>query len=67
MVDMLETGDHQITLLFQSRLSIGERKPVILHFPFTWPQESDHARRCVLGARPDHAGLLAAARPGLRR
>ncbi|ADG11678.1 hypothetical protein B7G68_16605 [Caulobacter segnis] len=38
VVDMLETGDHQITLLFQSRLSIGERKPVILHFPFTWPQ-----------------------------
>jgi hypothetical protein len=38
VVDMLETGDHQITLLFQSRLSIGERKPVILRFPFTWPQ-----------------------------
>ena len=38
VVDMLETGDHQITLLFQSRLSIGARKPVILHFPFTWPQ-----------------------------
>ncbi|MDR6773317.1 S8 family peptidase [Azospirillum sp. BE72] len=38
VVDMLETGEHQITLLFQSRLSIGERKPVILHFPFIWPQ-----------------------------
>ncbi|MFK3888831.1 S8 family peptidase [Sphingomonas sp. NPDC079357] len=38
VVDMLETGDHQITLLFQSRLSIGERKPVILRFPFTWPE-----------------------------
>ena len=35
---MLETDDHQITLLFQSRLSIGEKKPVILRFPFTWPQ-----------------------------
>lgn len=35
---MLETGDHQITLLFQSRLSIGEKKPVILRFPFVWPQ-----------------------------
>ncbi len=38
VLDMLETDDHQITLLFQSRLSIGERKPVILRFPFTWPQ-----------------------------
>lgn len=38
VADMLETDDHQITLLFQSRLSIGERKPVILRFPFTWPQ-----------------------------
>lgn len=38
VIDMLETDDHQITLLFQSRLSIGERKPVILRFPFSWPQ-----------------------------
>ena len=38
LIDMLETGDHQITLLFQSRLSIGERKPVILRFPFVWPE-----------------------------
>jgi hypothetical protein len=38
VADMLETTDHQITLLFQSRLSIGERKPVILRFPFVWPQ-----------------------------
>jgi hypothetical protein len=38
VADMLETDDHQITLLFQSRLSIGQRKPVILRFPFTWPQ-----------------------------
>lgn len=37
VAEMVETGDHQITLLFQSRLSIGERKPVILRFPFTWP------------------------------
>jgi hypothetical protein len=36
--EMLQTGDHQITLLFQSRLSIGEKKPVILRFPFTWPR-----------------------------
>lgn len=38
VADMLETDDHQITLLFQSRLSIGERKPVILRFPFAWPE-----------------------------
>lgn len=35
---MVETDDHQITLLFQSRLSVGERKPVILRFPFRWPE-----------------------------
>ena len=35
---MLETGDHQITLVFQSRLTIGERRPAILRFPFSWPQ-----------------------------
>ncbi len=34
---MLETDDHSITLVFESRLSIGERKPVILRFPFAWP------------------------------
>lgn len=38
VADMLETDDHEITLLFQSRLSIGVRKPVILRFPFVWPQ-----------------------------
>lgn len=34
---MLETGDHQITLVFQSRLTVGERRPAILRFPFNWP------------------------------
>lgn len=34
---MLETDDHSITLVFESRLSIGERRPVILRFPFAWP------------------------------
>jgi hypothetical protein len=43
---MLETDDHQITLLFQSRLSIGEKKPVILRFPFTWPQSLVAGGRC---------------------
>lgn len=43
---MLETDDHQITLLFQSRLSIGEKKPVILRFPFTWPQSLVTDGRC---------------------
>lgn len=52
VVDMLETDDHQITLLFQSRLSIGERKPVILRFPFTWPQSlTDAQGRCSGRAR----------------
>ena len=34
---MLETDDHSITLVFESRLTIGERKPAILRFPFIWP------------------------------
>ncbi|MEM1037776.1 MAG: S8 family peptidase [Pseudomonadota bacterium] len=57
--DMLETDDHQITLLFQSRLSIGETKPVILRFPFTWPQSlvsngacSGRARMTLVYAPP---------------
>ncbi|MGH1356706.1 MAG: S8 family peptidase [Thalassovita sp.] len=37
-MEMLETDDHQVTLVFQSRLTIGERKPAILRFPFSWPQ-----------------------------
>lgn len=37
VAEMLETGDHQMTMLFQSRLTIGERKPAILRFPFDWP------------------------------
>ncbi|MBX9925624.1 MAG: S8 family peptidase, partial [Hyphomicrobiaceae bacterium] len=43
---MLETDDHQITLLFQSRLSIGEKKPVILRFPFIWPESLVQDGRC---------------------
>jgi Subtilase family len=38
VADMLETDDHQITLVFQSRLTVGERRPAILRFPFEWPQ-----------------------------
>lgn len=38
VLEMLETGDHQITMLFQSRLTIGERRPAILRFPFDWPR-----------------------------
>lgn len=57
--NMLQTDDHQITLLFQSRLSIGEKKPVILRFPFTWPQSlvspdgcSGRARMTLVYAPP---------------
>lgn len=35
--EMLETDDHAITLVFESRLTVGERRPAILRFPFTWP------------------------------
>ncbi|MBP2490887.1 hypothetical protein JOH50_006683 [Rhizobium leguminosarum] len=51
VTEMLQTGDHQITLLFQSRLSIGERKPVILRFPFVWPQSLVDVGRCSGRAR----------------
>ncbi|MCZ8350257.1 MAG: S8 family peptidase [Rhizobium sp.] len=34
---MLETSDHAITLVFESRLTAGERRPAILRFPFAWP------------------------------
>lgn len=34
---MLETDDHSITLVFESRITVGERRPAILHFPFDWP------------------------------
>lgn len=46
VAEMLETGDHQVTLLFQSRLTIGERKPVLLRFPFTWPQSLVDDGKC---------------------
>jgi hypothetical protein len=48
---MLETGDNEITLLFQSRLQIGEKKPVILRFPFTWPQSLVTGGKCSGRAR----------------
>lgn len=35
---MLETDDHSITLVFESRLTVGERRPAILRFRFAWPQ-----------------------------
>lgn len=34
---MLETSEHAITLVFESRLTAGLSKPAILRFPFTWP------------------------------
>lgn len=49
--DMLETGDNEITLLFQSRLQIGEKKPVILRFPFAWPQSLVTGGKCSGRAR----------------
>ncbi|WP_426261792.1 S8 family peptidase [Sphingomonas sp. DC1100-1] len=34
---MLETDEHAITLVFESRLTVGERRAAILRFPFAWP------------------------------
>lgn len=36
-VTMLETDDYAITLVFESRLTAGVRRPAILRFPFSWP------------------------------
>lgn len=38
VAEMLETDDHEVTMVFQSRLTIGARRPAILRFPFSWPQ-----------------------------
>ena len=35
---MFETADHQITMVFESTLILDGDKPVILRFPFEWPQ-----------------------------
>ena len=45
-MEMLETDDHQITLVFQSRLTVGEYKPAILRFPFSWPQTLVNGSGC---------------------
>ena len=34
---MLETDDHAITMVFESRLTAGEKRPAILRFDFQWP------------------------------
>jgi Subtilase family len=36
---MLETEDHAITMVFESRLTAGEKKPAILRFGFQWPRQ----------------------------
>lgn len=38
VAQMLETDDHEVTMVFQSRLTVGARRPAILRFPFAWPQ-----------------------------
>lgn len=45
---MLQTDDHAISLLFESRLSVGEKKPAILRFRFAWPTAlvDPDTRRC---------------------
>jgi hypothetical protein len=36
-LDMLETEDHQITIVFESQLTVGSTKPAIMRFNFEWP------------------------------
>jgi hypothetical protein len=48
--NMLETDDNSITLVFESRLTVGARKPAILRFPFSWPASLvDPATRACSG------------------
>lgn len=35
---MLETEDHEITIVFESQLTIGSAKPAIMRFGFEWPE-----------------------------
>jgi hypothetical protein len=37
-IDMLETDDNGITIVFESQLTIGSTKPAIMRFQFEWPQ-----------------------------
>jgi hypothetical protein len=47
---MLETEDHAITMVFESRLTAGEQKPAILRFNFQWPAALvDSATRACRG------------------
>ncbi len=46
---MLETDDYSITLVFESRLSIGEKRPAILRFPVAWPVLVDPSTRACRG------------------
>lgn len=39
---MLETDDHAITMVFESRLTAGEKRPAILRFDFQWPAPLVH-------------------------
>lgn len=56
---MLETDDHAITLVFESRLTVGEKRPAILRFPFVWPSSllDPVTRACLPWSRPDDAGI----------
>jgi len=36
--EILQTDDHAITFVFESRLTTLEPRPAMLRFPFTWPQ-----------------------------
>jgi Subtilase family len=49
--EMLETDDHQITLFFESRLTVNERRPAILRFPFEWPASLVESGACSGSAR----------------
>lgn len=50
-IEMVETSDHEVTLVFQSRLTVGSRNAAILRFPFDWPS-------CLVGSNGSCSGTV---------
>lgn len=59
---LLLTDDHQITLLFESRLRADIGRPTILRFPFLWPQSLVDPNT---GACSGHVRMTLVSRPPL--
>ena len=55
---MLETDDHEITIVFESQLTIGSTKPAIMRFGFEMARSSRRSGNgCMLRKYPHDACL----------